>query len=374
MVWVHAASVGEALTAAPIVQRLRAAAPSLQTVLSYSSPSMATWPGSLGTDHADYIPLDERQSIGRVLDAVRPSLIVFARGDLWPEFVAETADRGIPITVIGATVRPGSHRLDWPTRQMLERVHRSVSWVGAVSEHDGARYVTLGVPRTRIDVTGDPRHDQVLERVVLPHRLGGLLEWARERVVLVAGSVDRVDTRIVLDAFAAVSRSTDGIRLLLVPHEPNPRNVTKVIQQASEHGFGTEPWDNGARAPEAPCVVVTKVGALADLYAIGDIAYVGGGYRRGVHAVAEPAAYAIPAVMGPRHEASPDAVRMVEGGGAVTLPGRDRAADALANVCLRWASHPADRAAAGLSARRVVTAGAAATSATALLRFLGSGR
>ncbi len=370
VVWVHAASVGEALTAVPIIQRFGTAAPSLQTVLSYSSPSMAAWPGALGPDYADYIPLEERESIGRVLDAVRPSLIVFARGDIWPEFAEQAVARGIPLTVIGATLRRDSRRLDWPMKQMLERVHGSVSWVGAVSESDGARYITLGVPRTRVDVTGDPRHDQVLERVVRPRMLPGLLAWAEERVVLVAGSIDWLDAQMVLSAFATVSRSSDRVRLLLVPHEPTSRTVTKMIRQASERGFGAEPWDNDGTAPAAPCAVVTKVGALADLYAVGDIAYVGGGYRRGVHAVAEPAAFAIPIVVGPRYETSPDAVRMIECGGAVALPNRSNAGEVLASLLLRWMSDSAARATVGMNARRTVVAGAAALSATALLGFL----
>ncbi len=369
-VWVHAASVGEALTAMPIVQRLRTAVPSLQTMLSYSSPSMSVWPGSLETEYADYIPLEDRAGVGAALDAVRPSLIAFARGDLWSEFAAQAVARKIPLAVLGATVRPRSRRLRWPARQLLEHAYRSVSWIGAVSDDDATRCVRLGTPAKRVHVTGDPRHDQILERVVNSISLHGLAEWADGYMTLVAGSTDWMDARVVIDAFAAVRRTSDRVKLLLVPHEPSSHNVTGAIRFATERGVAAEPWPDGQLPSTSACRVVTTVGALADLYACGDIAYVGGGFCRGVHAVAEPAAFALPVIVGPRHDGSPDAVHMVERGGAVALPHRREAAAVLSRVVLHWISDRAACRTAGLTARRTMAGGASDRSVPALLDLL----
>ncbi len=373
LIWVHAASVGEALTAVPIVSRIKAREASVQMVLSYSSPSAAAWSWSGLAAHADYIPLEEPASVSRVFDAVRPSLIVFARGDLWPEFVTQAARRSRPITIVGGSVRPESRRLAWPAKPVLRRVYRSVTWVGAVSAEDGARYVDLGVPPARVDVTGDPRHDQVLERPVSLSIMRSLGEWAENATVLVAGSTDRADARIVLDAFAAVTQSLPRLRLLLVPHEPVAQHVAEVTAQASARGLDAEIW-NPDGFTKARCLIASRMGTLADLYALAHVAYVGGGYGRGVHAVSEPAVFAVPVTFGPRHEESPDAVRLVGRGGAVALPERRHAANALASVLRQWTADAAARSTAGLNARRVIAAGAAAASAAALLRFLDSAR
>ncbi|MBE0593309.1 MAG: 3-deoxy-D-manno-octulosonic acid transferase, partial [Gemmatimonadales bacterium] len=64
LVWVHGASVGEALTAEPVVHRLRAAGGQPCIVHSYSSPSAARWPDVLGAAHADYVPADTPEDTG----------------------------------------------------------------------------------------------------------------------------------------------------------------------------------------------------------------------------------------------------------------------------------------------------------------------
>ncbi len=367
LVWVHAASVGEWLVAAPVISRLVAHSEGLQVVRSFSSSSAEGWPQPTHVAYADFIPLDEPPAVSGALEAVRPSLVVFARADLWPEFVAQVAARGIPIAVIGATVRPGSRRLHWPTRQVLRLTHRSVSWVGAVQAQDRERYVALGIPRDRVAVTGDPRHDQVVERIPSLNRLTGLFDWKGDTDLLVAGSTDRTDQDMVWDAFTHVSRLHSRARLLIVPHDPSAHNVDHVMRSAAARNITAARWNGGYATPDVSCLVVTSRGSLADLYALGACAYVGGGFSSGVHAVGEPAVFGLPVIVGPRHRASWDAVRMIDGGGAIVLPDAHAAAKALTNTWLRWLGDPAARTAAGLKARQTLSTGAAEITATRLL-------
>jgi 3-deoxy-D-manno-octulosonic-acid transferase len=88
LVWVHAASVGEWLAAGPVVRRLKAARPNLTIALTYSSPSLARWPSPVDVDRADYVPPDEPAPMQAVYAALRPRVVLVARGDLWPELLA----------------------------------------------------------------------------------------------------------------------------------------------------------------------------------------------------------------------------------------------------------------------------------------------
>lgn len=373
LLWVHAASVGEALTALPVVTRLRVARPDLQVVLSHSSPSVARWPEPLGVDHVDFVPADEPHALGEVYDALRAAAVLFARGDLWPELMTQAAHRHVPVAVCGAAVRPRSVRLHWPVRALLSAPLRAVAWLGAISAEDADRWLRLGVTPEAVTVTGDPRHDAVIERVPRLAPLGSLHSWRDGAAVMVAASTHRSDEAPLLDAAAAVLPDRPTARLVVVPHEPRAATVRRILAAATARGLDATTWQAGAPTPKTSMIVADQVGILFDLFQVADMAYVGGGFERtGLHAVVEPAAFALPTALGPVWRTSLDAAQLVAAGGALPLP-RRRPARALADTWRRWLDDPPARKTAGLAARRALQAGAADTTAKAVLRLLATG-
>jgi 3-deoxy-D-manno-octulosonic-acid transferase len=368
LVWIHGASVGEALTAQPVVARLR----DVQVIHTHTSPSVEGWPAPFAAEASDYAPLDEPQPVARVLDALRPSLLAFSRGDLWPELVAAAHARNVPVAVLGAALRPGSRRRHPLLRPLYAAMHGAVSWLGAVSPDDATRWTELGVEPDVVEVTGDPRHDQVLERVTNVQQLADLLAWAQGGPTLVAGSVEPADLPIVLGAARRVLSQHPSARLLLVPHDPDGHTPASVAARCRRHGLDVTLWPDGHPEPRSRVVVVTARGLLYDLYALGFAAYVGGGFREGrLHAVIEPAAYGLPVVVGPAWRGAADADSLVASGGAMALPPPRAAARALALEWSGWLVDDAERLHAGMAARGALHAGAAAKSACGLLRLLG---
>lgn len=369
--WLHAASLGEALAARPVVERLRAERPHLEVVLTHTSPSLAGWPGPLGVAAMNYLPLDEPRPVATALDALRPALLVFSRGDLWPELVLAAHGRGIPVAVLGATVRPGSFRLTPLARVCYRRFTSGVTWLGAVSPAHAARWRALGVPAAAIEVTGDPRHDLLLERVPDPSVVAPLRAWAGRDALLVAGSTHVEDERVLLAALAALLREGVTARLLFVPHDPERDTAARIARRGARLGIAVRAWQPGAPAPSARALVVTRRGILADLYAAGTVAYVGGGFgRRGLHAVAEPAALGVPVIVGPHHRGDDDAAALLAAGGARPLPAGRSAPAALVTQWRRWGEGQAERRAAGAAARAALHRGAAARTTRALAALL----
>jgi 3-deoxy-D-manno-octulosonic-acid transferase len=375
-IWLHAASVGEALAAIPIVRRLRATRRRTPIVLTHTSPAPAQWPGQWGVDYADYLPLDAARPMEAMLEVLAPPLLVLSRADVWPELVAAALRRGIPVALAGATVSPRSNRLRWPVRAALRPLYADLAYVGAVTEADRGRLRRLGVRDRVLDVTGDPRHDQVLERIPDLRPVQPLVPWAAGANVLVAGSTDARDAALLLEALAALRRRHPAARLLLCPHEPSPRHTARLLALAQRVAVPAAAWpegdDGGAGAPPraVACLVMEQLGVLADLYVLGHMAYVGGGFgRHGVHAVIEPAAYALPTIIGPRGLTG-DARALLEVGGAVTLPVRG-AMGALGARWESWLVNGDARVRAGLAARGVLSTGAADRTAARLLALIG---
>lgn len=363
LAWFHAPSVGEGLQAKAVLREFRRRHPDWQVAYTYFSPSAEAFANGIGADITDCLPFDTPAAVTAALDALRPSLLVFAKLDVWPELACGAANAGVPVALVAATVRPDSGRLGLLARTLLEPGHRALSVAGAISAEDADRLARLGVPRDRIRVTGDPRSDSVLARVDSVTHDDPLLQAAPGAATLVAGSTWPVDEEVLLAAFATVRGRHPEARLVLVPHEPGP-DAIEYIQRIAER-LGAPPARVMSQAiGPAPLLVVDRMGLLATLYGAGKLGYVGGGFgRAGLHSVLEPAAWALPVAFGPNWEQSRDAGRLIAAGAGASVAG----AEALAALWLQWLDDEAGRSAMGARARAVVESEAGASERSALL-------
>ena len=371
LVWMHAPSVGEGLQAKPVLETLRAEHPDWQLAFTFFSPSAERLAKNLPVDIADYLPLDRPSEVSAVLDALQPTALVFSKLDVWPELTLAAARRGVKLGLISATVAPDSSRLRWPTRKWAAPAYRALDRVGTISEEDGERLERLGARPESIAVTGDTRYDSVAERAARLDRtrepLARLATAAPETFTIVAGSTWPSDEAVLLPAFADLLHQLPAARLLLAPHEPNPDHLAGIAERL-RHLKLPRPvrLSQLEHAKPGPVIVVDRVGILADLYALGDTAFVGGGFHRaGLHSVLEPAVFGVPTVFGPHWRMSRDAALLLDQGGAVALPADAR--HPLHSQWLVWHHDPAARKSAGKAAKKMVADGRGASERTAAL-------
>ena len=320
LVWFHAASVGEGLQADSVMRRLRRLRPDCQVVYTHFSPSALSLAARLTVDVADYLPYDFPENADRLLGALQPDVLVFAKLDLWPELATRASTSGTEVAIVAATVSRGSGRLRWPARALLKPGYKAVAAAAAISADDATRLTRLGVPSERIRVLGDPRFDSVLERVGAVDPSDSLLAFGRGAPTMVAGSTWPRDEAVLLRAFAGVRRRNQEARLILVPHEPTEGHLNAIEGMAAAAGLPPAVRLSAAGGP-TPLLLVDRVGVLAALYGAGTMAYVGGGFgRAGLHSVLEPAAWSVPVAFGPRWRDSRDAELLLRAGGAASLP------------------------------------------------------
>ncbi len=379
LVWFHAPSVGEGLQVQPVIDALRTAHPDWQLVYTFFSPSAERLARDLPVDFTDYLPLDRPRAVATALKALAPTALVFGKLDVWPELTLAAARRGTRLALISATVSPESSRLAWPVRRWVMPAYAALDRIGAIAEADAARLERLGARPEAITVTGDTRYDSVAVRAARLDRqaepFASLSRDGRGAFTIVAGSTWPADERVLLPAFADLVARTDGrVRLIIAPHEPTATHLAGVTDAARRLRLA-EPvrlsrYSATVGQPNGAIVLVDRVGPLADLYALGEVAYVGGGYHRaGLHSVLEPAAFGIPVCVGPRWEMSRDAAVLIRRAAAIALPGDGRAA--LVAQWLRWRDDPTTRQRAGATAATVVKEGQGATARTvALVREL----
>lgn len=364
LIWFHAPSVGEGLQAKPILDALRARHPQAQLAYTWFSPSAESFAKTLDVDFRGVLPFDTTRAARAALDALQPSALVFSKLDVWPTLVEEAGRRRIPLALLSATLAPGSSRAHGMAKLLLHDAYAALDAVGAISGDDAGRLLALGCRPGSVRVTGDTRFDQVIARATRADRGSALLAPLRsDRPTLVVGSSWPADERALLPAVAELHRSTPALRMIIAPHEPTPAHLAPIAQWAASSALRSAPLGT-VGASSADIVVVDRVGVLGDLYALADMAFVGGGFHAaGLHSVLEPAAYGVPVIFGPRHHGSRDAGLLLAAGGARMVPDQR----AIGEVLRHWIENPGARQAAGAAARRVVEENAGATAQSVAL-------
>jgi 3-deoxy-D-manno-octulosonic-acid transferase len=364
LLWMHAPSVGEGLQARPVLEVLRARHPEWQVVYTFFSPSAERFARGLEVDFADYLPFDSAPDMAALCDALRPTALVFSKADVWPVLAESAAARGTALGMISATVSGISSRRGWLADWLLHDAYAALDAIGTVDEADAQRLIAMGANRETLHVTGDTRYDQVWRRAQQVERYGALLApLASTRPTLVAGSTWPSDEAPLFDAWRALRARVPEVRLIIAPHEPTPEHLLPIEREAARLALTTARLGTPEQQ-RADVIVVDRVGVLGDLYALADVAMVGGGFHRaGLHSVLEPAAFGAPVLFGPQHRNARDAELLLTlGGGFQASSG-----DALATQLTRLFGDEPARREAGRRALGLVSSGLGAAERSAAL-------
>ena len=354
-VWFHFTSVGEFEQAKPLIEAIHA---ETRIVLTFFSPSVA--PNARSYPYADatvYLPLDTRGNAERLIRLIAPTLIVFSKFDIWPNLVWKASKQGIPIIVVAGTLHAASKRLSRFAKPFFRSVHRYIRVHCAISEGDAARFEDLCSPTHEIVVTGDTRYEQVYRRAVAVELDTEFFpgQATLKRPILIAGSTYTEDEKVLLPAYQRLRENTpDNFpHLILVPHEPTSERIGEIRsalnrQQLVHLCFSELTPETDLSAVDI--LIVDRVGLLAKLYGLADIAFVGGSFRSSVHNVMEPAAMAKPVLFGPTIQNAYEASLLVARGGAKLV----QTAQELADAIMVWLNDTDARETAGSIGKQLI--------------------
>jgi 3-deoxy-D-manno-octulosonic-acid transferase len=348
--WIHAVSVGESITAAPVVAGVRRLAPGLPLVMTTVTETGARVVRErfAGEVTHRFFPLDLPGPVRRSVAAINPAFLVCLETELWPNVLRALARRGVPVMIANGRVSDRSFPRYRAVRAFLRPVLADVRVFAMQSEEDARRIVLLGAPRERVFVTGNLKHearpDDAAAAETWRRRLGlgaGPGAW-------IAGSTHRGEDEVVLEAHRRLGERVPGARLVLAPR--HPERVPELVHMIERRGFTARRRSElpGA-AVDGAVVVVDTVGELASIYAAGLGAFVGGSLvPAGGHNVLEPALAGKPVAFGPHTENFRESAALLRasGGGFVV---RDEGE--LAAVLLRWFGDREGCAALGAAAR-----------------------
>jgi len=300
-IWIHAVSVGEALTARALAPELRQAYSGRRLFISTTTVA-GQQVARRNVQHVDdlfYFPFDIGPIVRRTLQLVRPRLFIMMETEIWPHLLRRCRETGVKTMLVNGRISARSYPRYRLVRPFIRRVLADVDCFCMQNEESARRLVDLGADPSRVTVTGSLKFDSLSlhgrgdDRVLRFFRISG------NRPVIVAGSTMRGEEAAVLEAFGHVRGS--ATRALLVVAPRHPERFAEVESLAAEAGFRTARRSD-LRIDEEPrvdVVVLDTIGELASLYQIATVVFVGGSLvDTGGHNILEPAIFGKPIVFG----------------------------------------------------------------------------
>jgi 3-deoxy-D-manno-octulosonic-acid transferase len=319
VIWVHAVSVGEVLAVAGLVEQMSRTFPQHRIVVSTTTDTGQDLARKrLGAENVFYFPLDLAFAIRPYLRALQPKLIVLAETEFWPNFLRLAHASRARVAVVNARISdrswPNYRRFAWALRRMLAHIDLFL----AQTDEDHARLQSIGADAGRIRVTGNLKFDVGLPATPgIVDRLRQSLAIENAGPVLVCGSTVEGEEPPLLKAFENIRVEHPRAVLVLAPRHPERFDeVAVLLQQLGIPFFRRSRWQGGPLA--GAVLLVDSIGELASLYALADVAFVGGSLvPRGGHNIIEPAHYGVPIVTGNYTENFRDIVSLFQARDAI---------------------------------------------------------
>jgi 3-deoxy-D-manno-octulosonic-acid transferase len=361
VIWVHAVSVGEVLAVAGLIEELRRHLPQHKIFVSTTTDTgQALARKRFGEASVFYFPLDFAFAIRPYLQALHPQMVVIAETEFWPNFLRLAHADGARVAVVNARISDRS----WPNyrrfRGLLRRLLANVDMFLAQTPADAARLQDIGALPERVRVTGNLKFD--IPRPEPPAIVDSLRKSiAGAGPVLVCGSTVEGEEPLLLRAFENLRVQHPQAVMILAPRHPERfPAVAVLLEQMSIRYWRRSLWTSEALS--GGVLLLDTIGELAALYAIADIAFVGGSLvPRGGHNIIEPALHGVATVVGNHTENFRDIVGLFQGRDAVRIVGPAE----LPLVLIELLANDAERQGLGQRAAETMRSQVGATERTA---------
>ena len=343
-IWIHAVSVGEVLAGVALAKQLKQNYP--QRPLIVSTTTITGQNLALErvpfADAVIYFPFDWAFCIRKVLDTVKPAVVLVLETEIWPNFLRETKHHNIPVIFLSGRISDKSYArykywfgiVGFYLKPFLASALGNAAAFLMQTDADAQRLRALGAPADLVKVSGNLKYDLELPAAT---PLAAWLEAECKRrgrwPVIVAGSVVATEEPLALIAFGVVQGDYPKALLVLAPRKPErfaaaaefiDESHRKFLRRSelSVAGPGAAVNLNGASIPDdATVLLLDSLGELASLYRLADGAFVGGSLvNSGGHNILEPAAFGKVPVFGPSMENFAEiASRFLEAGAAIQV-------------------------------------------------------
>lgn len=321
-VWMHCSSLGEFEQGRPVLKKIMENDPDTFIVITFFSPSGY----EIAKDDKDfrqvyYMPMDSPLNAKKLLDILKPDIVLWVKYEYWYYYLKEIKKRSIPLLLISGVYQHNQVFFKWYGnfyRKMLECFTHF--FVQNASSKEQLQKI---IAEEKITVSGDTRCDRVINIAENFTEVEGIANFCGNKKVIVAGSTWEDDEA----EWTHFVKTHPEIKFIIAPHEIDEENLADVKKEFPGSVFYSD-WmkeqASGIRyqvsGEVVNCLIIDNIGMLSRLYHYATITYVGGGFGyNGLHNILEAAVYGKPVIFGPEYERNFEAEELMDCSGAISI-------------------------------------------------------
>lgn len=354
VIWLHSVSVGETLAAVPLVKALQQQYPNHRLMITCMTATGSDRIRAAFGDSVDhsYAPYDMPDSVSRFLNRVKPELLIIMETELWPNTIAACHRRGIPVLLANGRLSQKSAQGYGKIKPLITPLLQSITAVVAQHIDDGARFLALGLPESKLTISGNIKFDLDIDSQLQRRakQLRNRWQSSQRRAIWLAASTHSGEDEIILKALAEVRSVVETPPLLvLVPR--HPERFDQVADLCISNGLTLARHSSSDAGDDAEIILGDTMGELMAFYGACDFAFVGGSLvPTGGHNIIEPAAWGLPILTGPHLFNFTEASRLLLEADAMRVCDN---ADSLAQQCVELINNQPRRETMGSAAHKV---------------------
>ena len=311
--WFHAASLGEFEQGRPVVETFRKQFPEYKILLTFFSPSgYEIRKDYEGVDYIVYLPIDTKKNASEFIRIVQPKLVIFIKYEFWFNYLKVLSENNVPVFFASVIFRKEQHFFQWYgawSRKMLKRV----SFFFVQNQASSDLLKSIGI--SQVLISGDTRFDRVFSIAKNAKKFPLVDKFAEGNKVFLAGSTWPADEEII----EKLVLKNPSLKLIIGPHEIHRERINSLVKKFASHEVIKYSEANDENISNARILIIDGMGFLSGLYQYCHIAYIGGGFGKGIHNILEAATFGKPVIFGPNYLRFAEAVELIQLKGAFTI-------------------------------------------------------
>ena len=301
IVWFHCSSLGEFEQARPLIENYKKKYFDHNILLTFFSPSgYEIIKEDTIADWVFYLPIDTKQNAKKFISIVQPIKVIFIKYEFWFNYMRECSKRGVPFYSISAVFRKEQifFKNIWFRKQL-----RNITYFFVQDKISFNLLKDAGF--NNIQISGDTKFDSVIKtrKESISHPL--INNFSKNKNTIICGSTWPKDEEIIIKMI----NENQLFNYIIAPHEMNHLEKLKT----KTNGIFLSELDN-SNVNKYNVLIIDKIGILKTIYKYGDIAYIGGGFGKGIHNILEAATFGLPILFGPNYKKFNEAHELLERG------------------------------------------------------------
>lgn len=304
--WFHCASLGEFEQGRPMIEGFKKEFPHYQVLLTFFSPSgYEVRKNYQFADVICYLPMDSAANARHLIALVCPSVAFFVKYEFWYHYTNELHQKNIPIISFSAIFRKEQPFFKW-YGGLMRKTLQKFTYIFVQNQFSADLLKEINIDQ--VSVSGDTRFDRVYEIRESKKEIPIAKEFKNNELTIVIGSSWNEDIIVIAEA---LHQFPYPIKLIIASHEISENNLQFIEKQLIDKNiirFSQQKALMNHHSNQPPItdisqkdvLLIDNVGMLSSLYQYGDIAFVGGGFKQGLHNILEPAVFGMPLFFGNR--------------------------------------------------------------------------